>query len=102
MSQQNTIVPAGFNSLESIPPNEFVEVIDADGNTAYAQPTYYRFEVVKMAGDERKQWGWRGTPVFYPDGVERWDGGWMIDAGGMRLREIGKIIAWRLMAKKVA
>ena len=26
-------------------------------------------------GDERKEWGWRGTPVFYGNGIEKWDGG---------------------------
>jgi hypothetical protein len=88
-------LPDGWNGLSQTPPEKFVEVIDADGKTAFAEPTYYPFDVVRMAGDERKQWGWRGTVVWHQDGQKRWDGGWMIAAVGMTLREIGTIIGWR-------
>lgn len=95
-------IPKGWNPLINQPPNEFVGVIDADGNTAIAEPTYYPFKVVKMAGDERKQWGWRGTPIWYADNLSRWDGGWMICANGMEIREIGEIIGWKKIEQSKA
>lgn len=91
--------PEGWNNLDIIPPNTFVEVIDAEGRTAYARPGYYPFEVKKLPGDESKPWGWRGTPVPYPDGVERWDGSWFINVG-MEIDKIGTVIGWRLIKQK--
>lgn len=88
-----------WNNLEKTPPNEFVEVKDADGNVAFAQPTYCPFEVVRKEGDEKKEWGWRGTPVFYEDRIERWDGGWMISIGMNNLNKFGSVIGWRAIKK---
>ena len=90
----NTMLPADWRGLEDTPPDEMVEVIDRDGNTGIGQPTYYPFEVVKKEGDERKQWGWRGTPVFYEDGKSKWDGGWMIQCVGLT-NNIGTVVGWK-------
>ena len=90
----NTVLPAGWSTLDEMPPDERVEVIDINGNKAFANPTYYPFEIVKKQGDEKKQWGWRGTPVFYEDGKSRWDGGWLIECVGLT-SNVGTIIGWR-------
>jgi hypothetical protein len=92
---------ADWFNIDQIPPDELVEVIDKDENTAFAIPTYYPFEVVKMDGDDRKAWGWRGTPVFYEDNKSKWDGGWMIQWVGFNPRIIGNIIGWRLIEHNV-
>ncbi len=84
----------GWHGLTDIPPNEIVEVSDEQGRLAFAQPTYYPFEVVKKEGDHLKPYGLRGTPVFHADGTSRWDGGWLIDSG-MDIPQIGNIISWR-------
>ena len=91
----NAVLPAGWYGIDKIPPDEMVEVIDINGNTAFANPTYFPFEVVKMEGDEKKQWGWRGTPVFYEDGQSKWDGGWMIASEDLSSKVTGNIIGWR-------
>lgn len=88
-------LPKGWNSISIIPKEELVEVIDADGNKATAIPTYFPFDVVKMQGDERKLWGWRGTPVFHENNESKWDGGWMIKAVGISIPKIGTIVGWR-------
>ena len=99
-------VPEGWNSLEDIPEaieqnsgsEKYLEVIDADGNTAFAFPTYYPFKSEKKPGDEHKTYGWRSTPVFYEDGKAHWDGGWMINVG-MEIDKIGQIIGWKEIEK---
>lgn len=91
-------LPLIWRSLDEIPPDEFVEVIDKDGHIAVAQPTYYPFEMTKQTGDETKMWGWRGTPMFYQDGQSRWDGGWMINTG-MAMKPFGYVIGWRPIEK---
>lgn len=88
------ILPEGWNNLDIIPPNKFVKVIDKDGRTALAKPGYFPFEVVKMEGDERNLWGWRGTPVFYGNGIEKWDGSWLVEVG-MEINVIGSVIGWK-------
>ena len=85
-------------SLEQTPPDEFVEVMDKDGNIAFAQPTYFPFVVEKREGDENKRWGWRGTPVFHEDGKSHWDGGWMIKCIGLT-NKVGNVISWRKITK---
>lgn len=77
------------------PPDEEVEVIDNEGVIALATPTYYPFEVKKLKGDEYKQWGWRGTPIFYEDGIMKWDGGWMFNCSDLKMVNIGTILKWR-------
>ena len=83
-----------WNGLDETPPDKTVEVKDEQGNKAYAQPTYFPFDVVKMEGDERKPFGFRGTPVFHEDGESKWDGGWMINVG-MNVNKIGLVKLWR-------
>lgn len=83
-----------WNNLDVIPPNATLEVCDALGNIAIAQPTYYPFKMVKKEGDEKKMWGWRGTPVFNENNQEEWDGGWMINIG-MDMNKIGTVVKWR-------
>ena len=84
-----------WNTLDKTPPDQLVEVIDKDGNTAWAQPTYYPFEIVKKPGDETKPWGLRGTVVHYENGVSKWDGGWMVKTNGLEISNIGEITGWR-------
>ena len=91
----NTVLSAGWSTLDEMPPDEIVEVIDINGNKAFANPTYYPFEIVKKQGDEKKQLGWRGTPVFYEDGKSRWDGGWLIECVGLTSKVTGQIVGWR-------
>lgn len=84
-----------WNIISQTPPDKLVEVVDGRGNKAFAQPTYFPFDVVKMPGDEAKPWGWRGTVVHHENAEMKWDGGWMIKAVGITPPEIGAIIAWR-------
>ena len=88
------MLPAGWRGLDEMPSDAIVEVMDEEGRRAFAEPTYYPFEVVKKVGDEKKQWGWRGTPVFYEDGKSKWDGGWLVNVG-MEVSEIGTVKYWR-------
>jgi hypothetical protein len=89
------LLTTGWHNLDLIPPNKRVEVMDVNGNTAFADPTYYPFEVKHFAGDEKNPWGWRGTPVFYGNGIEKWDGGWMVVCDGLGSNIDSKIILWR-------
>ena len=86
---------SGWHTLDLTPPNKRVQVKDINGNIALAEPTYYSFEVKKLEGDERKQWGWRGTPAFYGNGIEKWDGGWMILCEGLSSKIDSDIVRWR-------
>ena len=86
---------SGWHTLDLTPPNKRVQVKDMNGNIALAEPTYYPFEVKKYKGDERKQWGWRGTPAFYGNGIEKWDGGWMILCEGLSSKIDSDIVRWR-------
>jgi hypothetical protein len=89
------LLVSGWHTLDLTPPNKRVQVKDINGNIAWADPTYYPFEVKKLEGDERKQWGWRGTPVFYGNGIEKWDGGWMILCEGLSSKIDSDIVRWR-------
>jgi hypothetical protein len=82
---------------EQQPPNIEVRVKDEHGNESNAIPCYYPFEIVKLPGDERKPFGWRGTPLFFDNNEEKWDGSWMIDVTDDWTKEIGKITHWRLL-----
>lgn len=90
----------GWNRITKTPPNEKVQIIDASQNTAFAFPSYFPFEIKKLPGDEKKTWGWRGTPVFYEDGVERWDGNWMVLCEDMTIKIDSKIIGWKKIKKQ--
>ena len=93
------LLVSGWHTLDLIPPNKRVQVKDSNGNVAFADPTYCPFEVKKLEGDERKQWGWRGTPVFYSNGIEKWDGGWMILCEGLNSNIDSDIVRWRTTNK---
>ena len=93
------LLVSGWHTLDLIPPNKRVQVKDLNGNVAFADPTYLPFEVKKLEGDERKQWGWRGTPVFYSNGIEKWDGGWMILCDGLNSNIDSDIVRWRTTNK---
>ena len=54
-----------------------------------------KIEVKKLEGDERKPYGWRGTAIFYGNGVEKWDGGWMILCEGLSSKIDSDIVRWR-------
>lgn len=90
----------GWHTLDLIPPNKRLRVKDINGNMAIAEPTYYPLEIKKLEGDERKQWGWRGTPVFYGNGIEKWDGGWMILCEGLGSKIDSDIVLWKLYKNK--
>jgi len=85
---------SGWHTLYFIPPNKKLQVMDSNGNLGFAYPTYYPFELKKFEGDNKKQYGWRATPVFYGNGIEKWDGGWMILSNTLN-NEIGVIVKWR-------
>ena len=89
------LIFTGWHTLEFTPPNQRVKVKDLNGNVAFAEPTYYPFEVKKNPGDENKPYGWRGTPVFYGNGIEKWDGGWMILCEGLTGKIDSDIVKWR-------
>ena len=86
---------SGWHTLELTPPNKRVQVKDVNGNIALAYPTYYPFEVKKLEGDESKLYGFRGTPIFYGNGIEKWDGGWMILCEGLTSKIDSNIVRWR-------
>lgn len=88
-------LPLGWNDLDVTPPDEYVDVIDENGIIGIAQPTYYPFELIKKEGDERKPWGLRATPVFYGDGISKWDGGWMVHRTMLNIGEFGHVIGWK-------
>ena len=84
----NTLLPAGWLSLDNIPPDELVQVIDAKWNTAHAYPTWYPFKVVTNPNKVGK---WTSDVVPCEP---YWDGGWMIDCDGLT-SNVGTIIGWR-------
>lgn len=92
----------GWHTLYFTPPNKRLQVKDQYGNIGIAEPTYYPFEVKHFPGDENKLYGWRGTPVFYKDGKEKWDGGWMILCNNKLNTDINsEIIQWRELKNKI-
>lgn len=84
----NTLLPVGWLSLDNIPPDELVQVIDAKGNTAHAYPTWYPFKVVPNPNKVGK---WTSDVVPCEP---YWDGGWMIDCEGLT-SNVGTVIGWR-------
>jgi hypothetical protein len=89
----------GWNTLDLTPPNRRVMVKDMNGNIAFAYPTYYPFEIKKLDGDDRKPYGWRGTPIFYENNIEKWDGGWMILYKGLTSTINSEVKYWRNLKK---
>ena len=57
-------LPIGWNGLDVIPPDEFVDVIDCDGNIATGEPTYYPFEIETLSEINKFKHviGWRLKP----------------------------------------
>jgi hypothetical protein len=90
----------GWHTIELTPPNKRLQVKDKNGNIAFAEPTYYPFEIKHFPGDENKLYGWRGTPVFFKDGVEKWDGGWMILCNKHLTNDVDDIMQWREIPNK--
>ncbi len=89
MSKEITL-PEGWNSLEQIPPDQMIQVIDINGNTSFAQPTWYPFKVVP---NPEKSGKWT-SDVIHCDPY--WDGGWMIQSENL-VSEIKEIIGWKLI-----
>lgn len=81
------MLPAGWLSLDNIPPDELVQVIDAEGNTAHAYPTYYPFKVIPQP--PYTKWSSKIEPC-----EPYWDGGWMIACEGLT-SNVGTVIGWR-------
>lgn len=81
-----TKLPDGYNSIDITPPELFLDVIDENGVTGIAYPTFYPFKMV-----DRK-------PVSCP---KYWDGGWMIeyDFSEKMTEKICRIIGWRKLDK---
>lgn len=86
-----TMLPAGWNGLDVIPVDTVVEVIDAEGNTALAQPTYYPFTI-----SSEKVGGKRTNKIIPCEPY--WDGGWLIACVGLDC-PIGDIVGWRYHQK---
>jgi hypothetical protein len=83
-------MPIGWVSVKDTPPNELVEVIDAEGNIAHAYPTYYPFKVVPNANKAGK---WTSDVLPCPP---YWDGGWMVACEDLTSK-VGTVIGWRLL-----
>lgn len=62
------------------PPDLTLKVKDAEGNEGYANPTYYPFKS-KIGGKKGE------IEMCDP----YWDGGWMIDCGGLFESNLGTI-----------
>jgi hypothetical protein len=83
-------LPEGWNSLEQTPPDQMVKVIDVNGNTSFAQPTWYPFKVVP---NPKRSGKWSSDVVSCEP---YWDGGWMIQCVGLT-SEIEEVIGWKLI-----
>ena len=81
------MLPAGWNGLDVVPEDTEVEVIDAEGNTAFAQPTYDPFKVVPQAPFTK--WSSKIEPC-----EPYWDGGWLIACVGLDC-PVGDVVGWR-------
>lgn len=75
-------LPEGYNSIDITPPDEFLDVIDENGVTGRAYPTFYPFKMIE------------GKVFHCP---KYWDGGWMIECDfSDRFNEkFYRIIGWR-------
>jgi len=89
----NIEIPNGWNSINITPPDELVDVIDKNGNSGKAYPTYYPFKVVPH---QNKVGKWTSDVVSCEP---YWDGGWMIVCKALS-SDIDNIIAWKLITKK--
>lgn len=71
--------------IDKTPPDKMVEVMDENGNTGNAIPTWYPFTVKPSASSKY------GTLEMCDP---YWDGGWLVQCEGLNCT-IGKIVAWR-------
>lgn len=84
----DNLLSDGWLSLDNIPPNDLVEVIDAKGNIENAYPTWYSFKVAPTQNINGK---WTSDVVPCEP---YWDGGWLISCEGIS-KKIETIIAWK-------
>jgi hypothetical protein len=82
-------LPEGWYPIDMVPPNKLLKVIDSDGKTGLATPTYYPFKVVPNPNKPGK-WGSDVIPC-----EEYWDGGWLIEVHLFDSNELNDIIGWR-------
>lgn len=78
----------GWLSLDIIPPDELVTVIDSKGNIEEAYPTWYSFKVSNQ--NINGKW----TSDIVPC-EPYWDGGWLINCEGISTK-LENIIAWKM------
>ena len=78
-------------SVDIAPPDELVQVIDENGKTAYAYPTYYPFKVGKS---QQGKWTSPITPC-----ENHWDGGWMVEILGLDMN-FGTVKGWKKYESK--
>lgn len=81
------MLPAGWNGLDVVPDDTLVEVIDAEGHTAFAYPTWYPFKVIPQP--PYTKWSSKIEPCD-----PYWDGGWMIQCVGLS-SDVGTVVGWR-------
>jgi len=84
----NITPPEGWNGLDNTPPDKLLEVIDAEGNTGVAYPTWYPFTVVPNPNKTGK---WTSDVVPCDP---YWDGCWLVKADGLECK-VGDVIGWR-------
>ena len=82
------VLPADWRGLDCTPPDELVEVIDADGNKTHACPTWYSFKVVP---NQNKVGKWTSDVVSCEP---YWDGGWMIKCVGLS-NNVETVVGWK-------
>ena len=82
------VLPADWRGLAETPPDELVEVIDAEGNKELAYPTWYPFKVVPNPNKVGK---WTSDVVPCEP---YWDGGWMIECVGLT-NNVGTVVGWK-------
>jgi hypothetical protein len=86
MTEDN--LKAEWNCLTDTPPDELVEVIDAEGNKALAYPTFYPFKVVANPNKVGK-WTTDVVPC-----EPYWDGGWIIECEGLT-SNFKNVVGWK-------
>jgi len=78
-----------WNSINKIPPDKLLEVIDENGNIATAMPAIYPFKLNKKG---------KGRYDFDVERCEPyWDGSWWIQGENLDNPLTGEIIKWREM-----
>lgn len=88
----NSLLATDWRGLEDTPPDELVEVIDAEGNQALAYPTWYPFKAVRK---QNKVGKWTSDIVLCEP---YWDGGWMIECEGLTA-DFSTVVGWKPIFK---